>query len=640
MKKYILILLSLIYLFVDGQDVFIIPFTKTPYYVKNGGNDALDGLTDATAWEHHPWMSTWTGSAVLQAGDIVCMKRGNTWTIANPASHYLTVAQNGTAGNYITTTAYGTGAKPIINISTNTDVSVISGIGKSYVKFDNLDVSHYDSVFTVATDSRWKGGFYFGDDGAGNVSHDWIITNCDVHDCPVAGIRNYLNAYNIAVGDTTQTATATSIAYSNHVYNCGYYGVLLVGRDPTTNISNFKVYYNYIHDVDAAAKSANSYGITFTASAGSDGFPAYCYARYNKVTNVKIWTGVDCHGGRYIYIQDNYVYNCKISIGTQASILAGATTELDYCYVERNILENPGNLANNVSYFIQMDGNSHTYPVTNGFIRDNTIFFTARPTTSVGSTYGISTQISNGVVISGNTIYNGFAAASAGAIYVAANSYTINNNWILNWGYGMQFIADTTTGTCAIYNNIIHSCQVTFYSFNTLANGCTYNIYNNTFFNIGTGSDSKRIFHLGALVIQSGGTLNIKNNIIGFTETQSSGWYINTPSAANIAGTCDINYNLYWNNSGATPFQVQGGDVYSLTNFLANTTYEDNSPNGTTNSVDPLFTNGGGTYQLVGDFSLGIGSPALNVGVNTGVTTDYYGNARVGNYDIGAVEKQ
>jgi hypothetical protein len=40
------------------------------------------------------------------------------------------------------------------------------------------------------------------------------------------------------------------------------------------------------------------------------------------------------------------------------------------------------------------------------------------------------------------------------------------------------------------------------------------------------------------------------------------------------------------------------------------------------------------------DFTLQLLSPAINSGTNTGITTDYLGNPRVGNYDIGAYERQ
>jgi len=75
------------------------------YYVKNGGSDAADGLTDATAWE----TLTKVNAFAFAAGNKVSFKRGDTFR----GSIYRT-AFNGSSGSQITFSAYGTGAKPKI----------------------------------------------------------------------------------------------------------------------------------------------------------------------------------------------------------------------------------------------------------------------------------------------------------------------------------------------------------------------------------------------------------------------------------------------------------------------------------------------------------------------------------------------
>jgi len=98
MKKYFIFLLLLL-----SNLVY-----STTYYVKTGGNDSAAGTSDGTAWAHHPWMSTWTGSTTLVAGDIVYLKCGDTFYGA------WTVGQSGTSGSVITVGQYGTGANPIV----------------------------------------------------------------------------------------------------------------------------------------------------------------------------------------------------------------------------------------------------------------------------------------------------------------------------------------------------------------------------------------------------------------------------------------------------------------------------------------------------------------------------------------------
>lgn len=68
------------------------------YYVRNGGNDAADGLSDATAWATIGKVN----GATLGAGDIVNFKRGSRFEDAS-----LTRALVGASGNPLTLRAYG-----------------------------------------------------------------------------------------------------------------------------------------------------------------------------------------------------------------------------------------------------------------------------------------------------------------------------------------------------------------------------------------------------------------------------------------------------------------------------------------------------------------------------------------------------
>ena len=77
------------------------------YFVKTGGSDAANGLSDANAWATLSKVS----GATFAAGDIIQLRRGDTWR------EQLTVHDSGSSGNPITYTNYGasTVALPIIN---------------------------------------------------------------------------------------------------------------------------------------------------------------------------------------------------------------------------------------------------------------------------------------------------------------------------------------------------------------------------------------------------------------------------------------------------------------------------------------------------------------------------------------------
>ena len=135
---------------------------------------------------------------------------------------------------------------------------------------------------------------------------------------------------------------------------------------------------------------------------------------------------------------------------------------------------------------------------------------------------------------------------------------------------------------------------------------------------------------MGGTTLASGATVAIKNNIIGVTPTQASGIYVFGP--ATITGTFACDYNLYWNCSYATPFYSGGsGHTFAAWQGLG---YDVHGLNNT----DPWFINAGGSYGFVTDFKLQPFSPAVNTGVNVGLTADYLGNPIVGLPDIGALE--
>jgi hypothetical protein len=86
----------------DEEEQISLP--GTTYYVKNAGNNGLDGLSDANAWQT---IAKVNGFA-FQPGDTVCFKRGNIW------KEELRPTADGTFTKNIHITAYGAGARPII----------------------------------------------------------------------------------------------------------------------------------------------------------------------------------------------------------------------------------------------------------------------------------------------------------------------------------------------------------------------------------------------------------------------------------------------------------------------------------------------------------------------------------------------
>lgn len=102
----------------------------TDYYVKNGGNDDLDGLSDTNAWE----TITKVNATTFSAGDTINFKRGSTWSGTE-----LWCDNSGTSENYIIYQAYDSGNKPIIKnpgSSLERDIRITA----DYVKIRYLDL--------------------------------------------------------------------------------------------------------------------------------------------------------------------------------------------------------------------------------------------------------------------------------------------------------------------------------------------------------------------------------------------------------------------------------------------------------------------------------------------------------------------
>jgi hypothetical protein len=635
-------------IFFNLKRLIIIPFyllsivsSGTKYYIKGTGNDANTGLSDAQAWRHHPWMSTWTGKVVPMPGDSLCLKRGDSWSIATPSAAFMTVSQSGSYNNPITTTWYGaSGNKPFIQITGDFDYPVIQGLGTSFIILDHLEISHCTSARKISGQS----GIVFSKDySKSNITpHDWVITNCDIHNIPMIGIQGYDDSYNIIIGDTSATSCATSITHSNNIYDCGYAGIALDGRNPITNLSNWHVYYNYIHDIDyTGGVLRDAYGIAFSSGeiglgrGYSTGWPNYCVAKYNCIENVPGHTGIDTHGGTYIYFQNNYIYNCKDGITAQAADRVGSQTAvLNNAFIEGNIIENP--FINDLGYrcFIYMVGVNVLYRPTNCYIRNNILGYKSRPSNETDA-IGIYIENVNEIDIEGNKVYNGPLGTSRGGICLGLwdlrkiRNIKVSKNFVDNWDCGIHICTGAIDGSLAFYDNIIYSQGRPFVGENGALSD-TFKIYNNTVLTSSTSTDQCGIDFSGDVTIPSNSSLIINNNIVGFTSSASNGRYILTPEVIN--GSMNIDNNLYWNSKRVNPFYLQSVN-YAWADWKAHG-YDVHSFNNT----DPLFQNYSGSFSQDLDFEIQKFSPAVNAGIDVGLKSDYSGNPISGLPDIGAFE--
>jgi hypothetical protein len=84
------------------------------YFVKNGGSDAADGLSDAKPWSNISKVN----STAFSAGDTINFRRGSAWTGTT-----LVIDSNGSSRNPVTYQAYDTGNAPIIQFASSPPTS-------------------------------------------------------------------------------------------------------------------------------------------------------------------------------------------------------------------------------------------------------------------------------------------------------------------------------------------------------------------------------------------------------------------------------------------------------------------------------------------------------------------------------------
>ena len=144
----------------------------TTYYVDaTTGNDSDTGLTEALAWATTGKVSTEFNNGTFSAGDRVLFKRGETWNITGNTQRLWLRGCSGTIDNYIYLGPYGTGARPVFDVTgVITDGAIFHyhfGTPASYITLDDLEV-------TSSVSDDFIGIYLRGAD-------HWDITDCKVH---------------------------------------------------------------------------------------------------------------------------------------------------------------------------------------------------------------------------------------------------------------------------------------------------------------------------------------------------------------------------------------------------------------------------------------------------------------------------
>lgn len=227
--------------------LFSKPALATTYYVSLDGNDSNSGTISA------PWKSlTKVNGYPLEPGDQVLFQSGGKW------NGVLSISRSGTIEKPIQISAYGTGAKPIIedtnSINGNKKIIYVRG---DYLVFDNLKLqnSPYGFGMEIGTYS--------------DISQNIIIRNMEIANCK-AGIKlyaensvvshNYIHDMVLMADDTSQSYGAIPIVIHTSNVEFSYNRMensraqsAVFGEDGGvvelygvgTNLSNISIHHNW-----------------------------------------------------------------------------------------------------------------------------------------------------------------------------------------------------------------------------------------------------------------------------------------------------------------------------------------------------------------------------------------------------------
>ena len=226
------------------------------YYVKNGGNDGSDGLSDGNAWETIGKVN----GEVFSAGDIIKFKRGSTW------NEELIADNAGTGGNPVTYEDYDSGIKPTINRENGADTSgfqfqadfvtfknfIVKNTARDAVWADTaglnnlvcegIDVDHteansgfffqqcsYITCTECTSNDTGNNGFSFFGSALNNISHV-LCTDCVAHDTRTN------DGFTVHQGDDSEPADTDFVFIRCIGYNCDQQGFDMQAGDSMSMI--------------------------------------------------------------------------------------------------------------------------------------------------------------------------------------------------------------------------------------------------------------------------------------------------------------------------------------------------------------------------------------------------------------------
>lgn len=328
------------------------------YYVKTGGNDSLNGLSDANAWATIAKVQ-----ATVTSGDTVYFRSQDTWSSAS-----LPVL-GATAGVTYDGSTYGIGTRAKIRATGGSAGNV--GVVNIYV--GNVTFKGFE----VDGNQQWSGGIYIGMYAVASISNI-TVDNCVVHDIGSA-TDDWL--YGIHIGTINGNMTVSNVAVTNTtIYNTNHEGIAIYPSwlhagniVDTVLIRNCTIYNAGAHI------SIKGVGLSVVNNADNVTIE-YCQLYNNGNTGIQLRTSLEASVGaannlivRYNIIHDNSIWGISVSNPQQLTMTGDFYGNLIY---GNGKVWDGGTAA----YDIEINGTEYSSTVLNFY--NNTIYTTTNPNTT------------------------------------------------------------------------------------------------------------------------------------------------------------------------------------------------------------------------------------------------------------------
>ncbi len=276
------------------------------YFVDSqGGDDAKDGLSPATAWKSFRPVN----GRVFQPGDAILLKRGGAW------DEGLFPAGSGTAAKWITIGAYGEGARPQIDGQTRDAVHLEE---QSYWVVEDLELTSDPAykrdglkvettgghpqpkgvrVYNVVAYDNGPSGILVGSDhGEGNGFDGVVIENCLAYANDSDGITVGGSDQNGCRNSVIRYCTAYSNLYSAGIWiSSGQNGLIehcVAYNNACINIWAWNAINITIRHCEAfrgrTPRDAGGFDIDWSVEAST---LEYCYSHHNEGVGILLMGG-------------------------------------------------------------------------------------------------------------------------------------------------------------------------------------------------------------------------------------------------------------------------------------------------------------------------------------------------------------